>query len=225
MKFYENQYYHLYNRTNNEEALFRTRDNYYFFLTKYRYYLEKYLETIAYCLMPTHFHFLVKVREINQVKRTIHPMNSLNTHSSDDLESSDEYKNSSDEYSLQISKQIAILLRSDTRAFNKMWDRHGNLFNQKTKAKQIEDEHYYLALATYIHQNPIRSGMVEKAEDWEYSSYLDIAGYRKGSLPNKELLLSRFTLKELKELTNNKLIKREEIVFSNLPKVGNLRKV
>ena len=66
MKFYENTYYHIYNRTNNEEALFRSEENYLYFLKKYRFYIEEYLETVGYCLMPTHFHFLVRVREIQE---------------------------------------------------------------------------------------------------------------------------------------------------------------
>jgi len=66
MQFYENTYYHLYNRTNNEEALFRSMENYLYFLKKYRYYLDDYLETVGYCLMPTHFHSLVRVKEFNE---------------------------------------------------------------------------------------------------------------------------------------------------------------
>ncbi len=55
MDFIENQYYHLYNRTNNEEALFRSRDNYIFFLKKYRYYFDDLFDTISYYLMQTFF--------------------------------------------------------------------------------------------------------------------------------------------------------------------------
>ncbi|MBM2814028.1 MAG: hypothetical protein HW421_790 [Ignavibacteria bacterium] len=181
MKFFENQYYHIYNRTNNDEALFNSKENYLYFLKKYRFYLDAYLETIAYCLMPTHFHFLVKVKNLDK--------------SSDDFQSSDDY-------SKTISNQIAILLRSYSRAFNNMWGRHGNLFNQKTNAKLIENVEYYIALATYIHQNPVRSKLVSKSEEWEFSSYQDYIELRKGSLPKKELLLGRYTIEELKEITN-----------------------
>ncbi|MCX7736031.1 MAG: hypothetical protein N2319_04905 [Candidatus Kapabacteria bacterium] len=188
MQFYENTYYHIYNRTNNEEALFRSEENYLYFLKKYRYYLDDYFETIGYCLMPTHFHFLVKVKRSN---------------SSDDSKSSDEYQYG---YSKKISSQIAILLRSYTRSFNKMWNRHGNLFNQKTKAKLIPLDSYLITLLTYIHQNPIRSGLVEKAEDWLFSSYQDYIDLRNGTLPSKELILGIIKTNELKELTERKLI-------------------
>ena len=210
MKFYENTYYHLYNRTNNEEALFRSEENYIYFLKKYRYYLADYLDTIGYCLMPTHFHFLVRVREI------IPSDDDLKNNSSDDLKdnssdndlknnSSDDFK-SSDEYSRVISKQVGILLRSYTRAFNKMWNRHGNLFNQRTKAKAITSDRYLITLLTYIHQNPIRSGLVDNAEEWLFSSYQDYIDLRNGTLPDKALILEMIKKEELKELTERRLI-------------------
>lgn len=49
MQFHSDEYYHLYNRTNNDEALFRCRENYLYFLKKYRFYNDTLLDTIAYC--------------------------------------------------------------------------------------------------------------------------------------------------------------------------------
>lgn len=62
MHFEQGKYYHIYTRTNNEETLFKSEENYIYFLERYRYYLESYLATLAYCLMPTHLHFLVRVK-------------------------------------------------------------------------------------------------------------------------------------------------------------------
>lgn len=181
MTFFENQYCHFFNRTNNQEALFRSRENYIYFLKKYRHYLDGYFDTIAYCLMPTHFHFLVKVKKV--------------ANSPEDLKSLDESRIGS------ISNQIAILLRSYTRAYNKMWQRNGNLFTQKSKAFHIKDENYFINLVFYIHQNPIRSNLVENAEDWEFSSFQDYIDLRKGSLPKMDLIRSKFTLDEVKDLS------------------------
>ena len=61
MNFEFGKYYHLYNRSNNEEIVFRTDENYVYFLKKYRSYLQNLVNTIAYCLMPTHFHFVVRI--------------------------------------------------------------------------------------------------------------------------------------------------------------------
>jgi len=60
-------FYHVYNRGNNREKLFYKKENYIYFLKKYDYYLYDYLETQAYCLLPNHFHLLVRVREIKDL--------------------------------------------------------------------------------------------------------------------------------------------------------------
>ncbi len=67
MELDPNKYYHLYNRSNNHELLFRSRDNYIYFLTKYRKYLEPFVDTLAYCLMPDHFHFSVFIKSNDSV--------------------------------------------------------------------------------------------------------------------------------------------------------------
>ncbi len=62
MEIYPQQYYHIYNRSNNTEILFKSEENYDFFLDKYKKYISGKVETLAYCLMPTHFHFLVFIK-------------------------------------------------------------------------------------------------------------------------------------------------------------------
>ena len=57
------QYYHIYNRGNNGETLFREERNYRYFLNLYAKYIEPVAETFAYCLLKNHFHFLVHVKD------------------------------------------------------------------------------------------------------------------------------------------------------------------
>lgn len=182
MNFYEDTYYHLYNKTNNKEVLFRSEENYIFFLKKYRLYLDEYLETIGYCLMPTHFHFLVKVKPNR-------PEIELNI----------------------INKKVGTLLNSYAQAYNKMWERKGNLFNQKTNAKVVDSDKYLITLLTYIHQNPIRAKLISKAEEWKFSSYKDYINLRKGTLPSKKLILSMINSKEIKEFTEKRNISPDEL--------------
>jgi len=104
--------------------------------------------------------------------------------------------------SIKISSQIKTLLSSYTKAINKRYNRHGSLFQQNTNAKPVPSDRYLITLLTYIHQNPIRSGLVSKAEEWIFSSYQDYIDIRKGTLPSKELILGMIKKEELQEMTS-----------------------
>jgi len=50
-----NQYYHLYNRGNNKEALFKEGRNYYYFLDLYKKYIYPMADLV--CLLPSSYSF------------------------------------------------------------------------------------------------------------------------------------------------------------------------
>ena len=55
------QYYHIYNRGAHGQSIFREEDNFLFVLRKMKKYRRKFgLSLIAYCLMPNHYHFLIR---------------------------------------------------------------------------------------------------------------------------------------------------------------------
>jgi REP element-mobilizing transposase RayT len=54
--------YHVYNRGNNQQPIFFDRANYLFFLQRLRdYIVPKAAEILVYCLMPNHYHLLVRL--------------------------------------------------------------------------------------------------------------------------------------------------------------------
>lgn len=55
--------------------------------------------------------------------------------------------------------------------YNRKYERSGSLIGNRYKSEPVEDKKYFFALLRYIHQNPIRSGIVENIEDYKWSSF------------------------------------------------------
>ena len=64
-------FYHIYNRANGNEKLFASKENYRFFLKRYKDLITPIADSFAYCLLPNHFHFLVRIKTIITSKPTI----------------------------------------------------------------------------------------------------------------------------------------------------------
>lgn len=62
---YQNNIYHIYNRGNGNEKIFIKEKNYYYFLHQFEKYLSDSLDTFAFCLIPNHFHLLVRIKDSN----------------------------------------------------------------------------------------------------------------------------------------------------------------
>jgi putative transposase len=59
-------YYHIYNRGINRERIFFCQDNWEYFIRQIsKYFLPDLVEILVYCLMPTHYHFLVQLHTNN----------------------------------------------------------------------------------------------------------------------------------------------------------------
>ena len=166
MEFFAGELYHIYNRGNNKQKIFFKPANYVFFLKKVRNFLRPQCDILAYCLMPNHFHLL-----INADNRTIGTRLIAN-----------QQKN-------VLSEAIRMLLSSYTLAINKQNETTGSLFQQNTKAKCLAKggNNYGYICMNYIHQNPMKAGLVKRMEDWEYSSFNDYCGNRSETMCNKEL--------------------------------------
>lgn len=55
--------------------------------------------------------------------------------------------------------------------FNHKYKRVGHLFQDRFKSEPVEDDRYLLAAVRYIHNNPVKTGMVEDASHYKWSSY------------------------------------------------------
>jgi putative transposase len=181
-------YYHSYNHANGEENLFRSNENYYFFLKQWAKYIEPVADTYCYCLMPNHFHFLVKTKTEDELfdfvknKETISKPTSQTT-------TLQGFKTLGELMSSRIlSLQFSHLFNSYTQAFNKMYDRRGSLFMPNFKKKEITSDAYLTAVITYIHRNPIHHGFVNSIDDWSFSSYHAFLSANKTKLKREAVL-------------------------------------
>jgi len=175
-----NTYYHIYNHANGDENLFRTDDNYFYFLKLWAKYIEPIAGTFAYCLMPNHFYFLVKIKDEKE----------LNIRFNNRLSGKSDLSGFENLIGL-ISKQFSNLFNAYAKAYNKMYDRRGSLFIRPYKSKEVNNERYLATLVSYMHKNPIHHGFCNNIEDWQHSSYHAYLS-DKSTRIKKEEILSQF---------------------------------
>jgi putative transposase len=149
--------------------------------------------------MPNHFHLMVYVNTVEQLLGATDGVTARKSgaHGSHPVS-----------HSLSLNDSIGIMLRSYTRAVNNKEKRTGALFREETKAINLSKPEYispawFSSLGitriniqnhkkqypnicfNYINNNPVKDGLVQKPEDWEFSSFLDITGSRDGKLINR----------------------------------------
>ena len=173
-------FYHIFNHANGNENLFRNHNNYVYFLRRFVYFTAPVADTYAYCLMPNHFHFLVKIKSEDQLlaipgKGTKH---CKGFYPSKAYPTIDKY----------VIGKFAHLFNGYTQAFNKMHDRKGCLFRHPFKRKRITDDYYLTEIIRYIHSNPVHHGFTKEMDDWPYSSFFYFLNTRKTFLKRHEVL-------------------------------------
>jgi len=167
------EYYHVYNRGNNRQNIFFERENYLFFLRRLRKYL------IGDTQGQTS-----EVSETSEVLRwtTIVAYCLMPNHFHLLVCPHDD----------ELSRRMQRFSISYTKAMNKRYDRVGALFQGQFQAVHVDRNEYLLHLSRYFHLNPVEAGLVKCPEDWEFSSYRDYIGLRKGTLPTPDIILSQF---------------------------------
>ncbi len=139
-------YYHIYNRGNNKEKLFHEHSDYSYFLQLYKKYIHEIANVFCYCLMPNHFHFLIRIKESDEIF-------------------SNELKNK------PFSQSFSNYFNAYSKYFNHKYSRTGSLFQERYKRKRVENEIYLKYLIHYIHTNPVHHEIEEVFASYPYSSY------------------------------------------------------
>ncbi|MBQ2897419.1 MAG: transposase [Clostridia bacterium] len=72
-----------------------------------------------------------------------------------------------------IKKIVHKILTRYVAWYNHKYKRSGSLIGNRYKSEPIEDDVYYLSLIRYIHQNPVKAGIVKCIDEYKWSSYND----------------------------------------------------
>jgi len=144
---------------------------------------ENIVRIVAYCLMPTHIHFILQ------------PM----------IENG-------------ISIFVAKILNSYTRYFNLKHKRKGPLWESRTKKILIKTQEQLIHLTRYIHLNPVTGYLVERPQDWEFSSYLEYLNL----IPNEEGICTFEDLLEINSQTYREFVEDRISYQRELAKIKTL---
>ena len=103
-----------------------------------------------------------------------------------------------------IGMAIKRIASSYVYYYNHKYSRDGHLFRERFKSEPVNDMAYFVTLLRYIHQNPLKAGMVKEVKDYEFSSWHEYND-KDGSLfllCDTQTVLNRIPYNELDELVN-----------------------
>jgi len=106
-----------------------------------------------------------------------------------------------------IGMTIKRIASSYVYYFNHKYSRDGHLFRERFKSEPVNDMAYFETLLRYIHQNPVKAGIVNKVNDYEFCSWHEYEDKNSTLFPlcDTRTVLSRIQFDKLNELVNEPL--------------------
>ena len=172
-------YYHIYNRGINSGKIYSAEENYLFFLSKFAKYLNPVCDVFAYCLMPNHFHFIIRVKSEDEIRTFVKVQNF-------EKGGDEKHEKGLHAFDSVVSKQIGKFISSYSQAYNKVNNRHGPLLESPFKRIRIDSEEYLRNLIIYIHLNPMDLKL--NFEHYKFSSFNSILSNAKTNLKREEVI-------------------------------------
>ncbi len=165
--------YHVYNHGNGDDLIFRESENYRFFLKRFKVYISPIAWIYAYCLMPNHFHFLIRIKnekELIECFKEKYPGKIGSAAGERSAMSFGDIADLSESISKLISNQFKNFLISYSKSFNSMYNRRGSLFLDNIKRIPIQNDDYFTNMIRYIHFNPVLHNFTDDLHLWKFSS-------------------------------------------------------
>ena len=102
------------------------------------------------------------------------------------------------EKSLKVGEVVKSIASCYVLYYNKKYGRIGHLLQDRFKSEPCNDSGYFLTLFRYIHQNPVKAGLVKTAKGYMYSSWgNDYLGQASQRACHTEPAIKRYGLDEL----------------------------
>lgn len=167
-KLEHGQFYHIYNHGVGERDLFRDANNYEYFLELYDKYVTPVADTYAWCLMPNHFHVLVRIKDVEEC---------LNLTGFENLSGLK-----------PLHQHFSNLFNAYTKALNNYHQTRGALFERPFKRKLIDTNEYLRQVVVYIHNNPVHHRFCKHPLEYPWSSYLTCTSDKATKLKRNEVI-------------------------------------
>jgi REP element-mobilizing transposase RayT len=139
--FLPGRHYHVFNHAISQELLFKDTDNYFYFTKRMKDHLSKYVEFKAYCLMPNHFHLLIRVKKFSSDEVEVHKT---------------------------VLQAFSNFQNGYAKAINKRHGRKGRLFQSTVSRVSLFEEEDIRRCAEYIRQNPVEHGFCTTPKRWPH---------------------------------------------------------
>lgn len=156
--------YHLYYPGNPQKAIFRLEEDYYVFLEYYRKYVHPITHLYGYCLLPSHLHLLLRIKDKKKI----------------------EYVYSTGE---MLGGQFNNMFKAYRKHADRAYQRSGYSFKRGVVRVVPRKKETLCALIIYIHQNPQIHGIVSDFRFWPFSSWYAYSRRDRRSMIAKEILL------------------------------------
>ena len=183
------KFYHIYNRGINGCNLFRDNENYEHFLYLYDKYIGKVADTFAWVLMRNHFHFLVRIKSVEEIPFMVQAPEGQKDTSGSVKNLSESFRPESvSKKKYKPSNQFSHLFNAYTKAINKRYHRTGSLFEHPFRRIPVTTNEQLRYLVYYIHHNPIHHGFCEHYLDYPWSSYLTMISPKQTKLSRDKVL-------------------------------------
>ncbi|KAF5031564.1 hypothetical protein DSECCO2_626450 [anaerobic digester metagenome] len=190
------RYYHIYNRGNNKDVMFQNSSDYLYFINLYKVFISGIADTLSWCLMKNHFHFLVRIKDDGEIGF----LNPANANSRNLTEKWKIYPHVFSSKNNAIRPKPAMqfkhLFSTYTLHCNGFYNRTGSVIEKKYERILVENDDYLTTLFLYINFNPVKHSICHHPEKYKWSSCQSLISGKNDGITNVAFMKQYFESSE-----------------------------